>query len=454
MTKILLVEDKLDAREYWKDLLEFHGFLVDEAPNFKTALHKVDRGTYDAFVLDLRLPDGNGIRLFDTHAEKLVGKTIVMTADASIPGVVDAIKKGAFNYLEKPFSDEMLIAQVNKIVEMTRIQDENRSIKSEVTADFTFDKMVYSSKLMHDIVERAKILSRTDNTILLQGETGTGKEVMARAVHNESLRNKEIFLPVNCAAIPGELFESELFGFEKGAFTGAIDSYGGRFVQADRGTLFLDEIGELPMHIQSKLLRILDENVIYRLKSQNPLTVNVKLLAATNKNLEDEARMNQFRSDLYYRLRESTIKIPPLRERAEDILPLIFHYIHIYNNIYNKNVTKLNLEAENFLLNYSWDGNIRELKNTVKSIIPFKKNDTIELDDLSHSVLEGKKIKNKQFVSLDEFEKRYIYKVLKATQSNISRACEILGISRPRLYRKLKNLDLQSFVDPMEDLET
>ncbi|MCP5045844.1 MAG: sigma-54-dependent Fis family transcriptional regulator, partial [bacterium] len=248
--------------------------------------------------------------------------------------------------LEKPIEEELLIAQVKKIIQLNRLENQYQSIKTEVTADYIFDNIVYESRQMGEIITRAKVLANTDNTILIQGETGVGKEVLSNSIHNYSLRNGETFLPINCASIPTELFESELFGFEKGAFTGAVDSYSGRFAQADKGTLFLDEIGELPLDIQAKLLRILDEKVLYQLKSKKAKKIDVRLISATNKDLQDEVELKQFRSDLYYRLKEASLMIPPLRERVEDILPLIRHFIGIYNDIYNKSVTKLSREAE------------------------------------------------------------------------------------------------------------
>lgn len=446
MVKILLVEDQEDLREILKIQLEMQLFLVDEAVNLREAAQKIEQGNFDVIILDLKLPDGISISLFDSFAEKLASRTIIITANATVPSVVEAIKKGAFNYLEKPVEEELLVAQVKKIVELNRKEDRYRSIESEAGVNYRFDDVIFESKLMSDIVERAKVLARTNNTILIQGETGVGKEVISRSIHNYSLRNDEIFLPVNCASIPTELFESELFGFEKGAFTGAVSSYSGRFIQADRGTLFLDEIGELPLPIQAKLLRILDENVIYQLKSKKALKVDIRLIAATNKILGDEVNMKQFRSDLYYRLKESSLLIPPLRERVEDILPLIRHFIKIYNHIYDKNVSKIGKEAENYLLNYSWRGNVREVKNTVKSIIPFKKNNTIDLDDLSYSIIEGKDNGEKQLPTLENFEKQYIIKVLKATGFNITRTAEVLGINRPRLYRKIKQYRLEDTV--------
>jgi DNA-binding NtrC family response regulator len=447
MVKVLVVEDQEDFREIVKLQLEQQDFLVDEAADLSTAAWKIEKGNYDVIILDVKLPDGSSIGLFDRFPSQLASKTIIITANPSIPDVVHAIKKGAFNYLEKPVEEALLIAQVKKIDEINRLKNEHLSVINEVASNFTFDTITAESKAMVDIISRAKILATTNNTILIQGETGVGKEVLAHSIHNYSQRQREIFLPLNCASIPAELFESELFGFEKGAFTGAVDSYSGRFIQANKGTLFLDEIGELPLEIQAKLLRILDEHTIYRLKSKRSVKVDVRLIVATNRDLTQEVRSKQFRNDLYYRLRESALTISPLRERMEDILPLIHHYIRVYNRIFKKNVTKIDKEAENFLLSYSWEGNVRELKNTVKSIIPFKTNNTIEMDDLSSSIIGGIDSSKRSLPSLEEYENEYMRKILKVTGFNITRACEILSISRPRFYRRLKDLQLEDAIE-------
>lgn len=442
MNKVLIVEDDEDFRELLRLRLMQDDFLVDEAPNLETASWKIEKGNYDAFLLDVKLPDGSSIDLLDRYPVKLASRVIIITANPTIPGVVEAIKKGAFNYLEKPVDEDLLIAQVKKILEINRLRNHHQSMIIEMGSNFTFSHIIYKSKQMEEIIRRAQILAATDNTILIQGETGVGKEVLAHSIHNQSNRKNEIFLPVDCTSIPAELFESELFGFEKGAFSGAVDSYCGRFIQADKGTLFLDEIGELPLPIQAKLLRVLEERVIYRLKSTNPIKIDVRLIIATNRDLAQEVKLKQFRNDLYYRLMEAAVTIPPLRERPEDILPLIQHFIRVYNHIYNKNVTKIAKEAENYFLNYSWEGNVRELKNTIKSIIPFKTNHMIEMTDLSLSIIGGKEDSEKKLSTLEEHENEYIRKVLKITGFNITRACEILGISRPRFYRRLKNLQL------------
>ncbi len=447
MIKILVVEDQEDFRELVMHQLMQHDFLVDEAPDLKTASWKIKQGSYDVFILDVKLPDGSSIDLLDRYPEKLDSRSIIITANATIPGVVQAIKKGAFNYLEKPVDEDLLIAQVKKIIEINRLRYEHQSMIAEMTSNFIFDDIIYESKQMEIVINRAKILATTDNTVLIQGETGVGKEVLAHSMHKHSNRKNKIFLPINCASIPNELFESELFGFEKGAFTGAVDSYCGRFIQANNGTLFLDEIGELPLHIQAKLLRILDERAIYRLKSKQPIKIDVRLIASTNRDLLQDVKLKQFRSDLYYRLIESAITIPPLRERVEDILPLTRHFIQVYNQVYNKNVTKISKEAESYFLNYSWEGNVRELKNTIKSIIPFKTKKIIEMDDLSFSIIGGNECREKKLPTLDEYENEYMRRVLKITGFNITRACEILGISRPRFYRRLKDLHLDDIME-------
>lgn len=446
MIKILLIEDVEHLRKLMKAQLDIQGFRVDEAADLETAIRKTRIGTYDIFVLDLILPDGNGIYLLDKFPEKTVSRTIIITANPTIPSVVEAIKKGAYNYLEKPVDTELLKTQIHKVMEICRLKTEHRSMATEMASNFTFDDIVFESKQMESVITRAKILAGTTNTILIQGETGCGKEVLSHAVHNFSTRKENIFLPINCAAIPPELFESELFGFEKGAFTGATSNYSGRFIQADKGTLFLDEIGELPVTIQAKLLRILDERSIYRLKSREPVAIDVRLITASNRDLLQEIKAKQFRSDLYYRLQESTITIPPLREREEDILPLFRHFTRIYSRAYGKEISHISREAEHYLLNHRWEGNVRELKNTVKSIIPFKSTDTIERDDLSTAIVGGTDTPVNKLVSLEEYENDYILKVLKITGFNISRAAEVLGITRARLYRKINLFDLKDAV--------
>ncbi|MCP4216229.1 MAG: sigma-54-dependent Fis family transcriptional regulator, partial [bacterium] len=292
MTKILLVEDQIHIRNIIKAQLQKHKFMVDEAPDLKTAAWKIEQGDYNVFILDLKLPDGESISLFDRFYDTLSSKTIIITANATIPSVVEAVKKGAFNYLEKPVDPELMLTQIRRIQEINSLKNDHQSLIEEVSSNFTFDSIVYESKQMGEVISRGRVLAKTDNTMLLQGRTGSGKEVLSHSIHNGSDRKDEIFLPINCASIPADLFESELFGFEKGAFTGAVGSYSGRFLQADKGTLFLDEIGELPLHIQAKLLRVLDDRQIYRLKSKTSIKIDVRVIAATNRDLINEVKLN------------------------------------------------------------------------------------------------------------------------------------------------------------------
>jgi DNA-binding NtrC family response regulator len=450
MVKVLLVEDKENLRRLLKLELEAEGYRVEEASDLKTAGRKIRQEEYDVFVFDLVLPDGESIALLDTFPAVTAGRTIIITANPTVPSVVEAIRKGAFNYLEKPVEPDLLKAQIGKIMDMNRMKTEHNAMSTEVRPDYRFETVVFQSKVMEKVIHRAKVLAETHNTILINGETGVGKEVIAHAIHNHSPRKKEIFLPVNCAAIPEELFESELFGHEKGAFTGAVSNYCGRFIQADRGTMFLDEIGELPLPIQAKLLRVLDERMIYRLKSKDPVAINVRLIAATNRDLLQDVKTRQFRSDLYYRLQESTIVIPPLREREEDILALFRHYMKMYGLMFQKEVTDISRDAEHFLVNHRWDGNVRELKNIVKSIIPFKTDNTIQVDDLSSALVGKIEEPENKLITLEEMEKNYILKVLKITRFNISRSATILGMNRPRLYRKISQYGLDDVVTPEE----
>jgi DNA-binding NtrC family response regulator len=366
---------------------------------------------------------------------------------------VDAIKSGAFYYLEKPLDEELLFIQMEKILDLTQLREKNLTLKKELTTEHSSDEIIYESEPMAEIVSLAKKFARTDDIVLIQGNTGVGKEIMAKFIHKNSKRKDKIFLPINCSSIPEQLFESELFGFKKGAFTGASQNYSGRFIQADKGTLFLDEIAEIPMHLQAKLLRVLEDEEIYQLGNNNPQKVDVRVVAATNKELWNEVRADKFRKDLYFRLKGSVIHIPPLRERKDDIMRLVWHFISIYNNIFDKKITRITKEAETYLKEYPWEGNVRELKNTIKSIFTFKNSDAITIKDLMLTLHVTERETKKTFVALQEHELKYIKRVLEANQFNIKKTAKILDISRSRLYRKLKLLDIDINEDLHREME-
>jgi DNA-binding NtrC family response regulator len=441
-TKVLIIEDEIALRKSLTKLLELRKYQVDEAEDFLSAAKKIRYYNYDIFLLDLKLPGGNGIQLLKKNKSKMEQKTVIMTAHATIPNAVDAIKSGAFYYLEKPLDEELLFIQMEKIVDLTQLREKNLALKKELTNDHTSDEIIYESKQMAEIVTLAKKFARTDDIVLLQGNTGVGKEIMAKFIHKNSNRKEKTFLPINCSSIPEQLFESELFGFKKGAFTGAAENYSGRFIQANKGTIFLDEIGEIPLHLQAKLLRVLEEEEIYQLGNNQPQKVDVRVIAATNKDLWKEVRSDEFRKDLYFRLKGTMLHITPLNERREDIMPLVWHFVSLFNNIFDKKITRITKEAETYLKEYPWEGNVRELKNTIKSIFTFKNTDSITIKDLMLTLHVTDRETKKTFVALQEHELKYIKEVLEANQFNIKKTAKILDISRSRLYRKLKLLDI------------
>lgn len=440
--RVLIIEDELSLRNSLKKLLELRDYMVDEAEDYQTAKKKVSSREYAIFILDLKLPDNNGINLLKEFPEKMEGKTIIITAHATVSSAVEAIKNGAFYYLEKPLDEELLFIQMKKIIEYSHLKEKNISLKKELLYNQSSEAIIYKSQAMSDIISQAKKLSKTEDIIIIQGETGVGKEIIASFVHRNSKRKNKTFLPINCSTIPEQLFESELFGFKRGAFTGASKDYSGRFLQADQGTLFLDEISDMPLNLQAKLLRILDDKIIYQLGNKNPQKLDVRLITATNKDLWKEVGADRFRKDLYFRLRETMITIPPLRERKEDILPLFHHFISFYNNIYDKNIKGVSKKAEKHLLEYSWEGNVRELKNAVKGIFAYKDDDLIIPNDLLLSLNIHEEMTENYQLSLRDYEHQYIKKVLELHNFNVTKTAKILGISRTRLYRKMGQIDM------------
>lgn len=441
---VLIIEDEVSLRNSLKKLLELRGFQVDEAADFQSAKEKIAVRDHHIFILDLRLPDKNGIFLLKEIPEKMSGKTIIVTAHATVTSAVEAIKNGAFYYLEKPLDEDLLFIQMNKILEYSQLKEKNISLKKELLYGHPSETIVYQSEIMSQVIHQAARLAKTEDIIIIQGETGVGKEVIANFIHRHSKRKQKTFLPINCSAIPEQLFESELFGFKRGAFTGASKDYGGRFIQANEGTLFLDEISDMPLHLQSKLLRILDDKLIYQLGNKNPQEIDIRLITATNKDLWKEVEADRFRKDLYFRLKESVITIPPLRERRDDILPLFRHFISVYNTLYDKNIRGISKNAEKILLEYPWEGNVRELKNAVKGVFVFIENEFIMPKDLVMTLNnDQKRIKN-FLVPLKQHENDYIKKVLEITNFNITKSAELLGISRTRLYRKMEEMNISS----------
>ncbi|MCP4155916.1 MAG: sigma-54-dependent Fis family transcriptional regulator [bacterium] len=444
-TKLLIVEDDRFLRNSVKNLLPADAFTITEAESITLGREALSNETFDLVLLDLSLPDGNGLELVKQFSGEYKNRMIILTGTASIQIAVTAMKSGVFDFLEKPVNPDRLITTLQKAAELTREFKEYRVLRKELNPNPTFENLIYKSKVMEELIRKAKKLALSESTVLIHGETGTGKELQAHSIHNFSRRKGKPFISVNCASIPENLAESELFGYEKGAFTGAGTNYPGKFRLGHTGTVFLDEVAELPMAVQGKLLRTLDSGEVSPLKSTKPVTVDVRVIAATNKNLEEQVQLKNFREDLFYRIAELKIYIPPLRDREEDILSLAEHFLKITNITNSKNITGLLPEAAELLLNYTWPGNIRELKNTINEISALMSGTEIKPEHLPSKIVNQRmiKYKNRPDLNLKEMEKKHILKVLKMTNHDYHETYKLLGISRATLYRKFQEYKIE-----------
>ncbi len=442
---ILIVEDEKILRISLADALKGEEYTVLAVPNGEEALSAIRQGAFSLIITDIRLPDIGGMEILrqSLHISPAT-PVVMMTGYGNIKDAVESMRIGAFDYITKPFDLDEMFVTVNKALEVHTITEENIRLKKELNTHFSAGKIIGESKAMQAIFALLDKISRTESSVLLLGESGTGKELVASAIHFQSARKKEAIIRVNCASLPDDLIESELFGYEKGAFTGADARNPGRFELANRGTLFLDEVGDLPPLTQTKLLRFLEEKTFERLGASETVSVDVRIIAATNKNLEKEVKKGTFREDLYYRLNVIPVVLPPLRSRIEDIPLFIDAFTHRFNDQLGTNVT-FGEEAIKELLGYNFPGNVRELLNVVERCIALSNNKTIGRSDLPSHVLKNKHNKipllSLQQVSA-EAEKDHILKILKVTKGNRSQAAEVLGVSRKTLWEKIKNFGL------------
>ena len=442
---ILIVEDEKILRISLADALKGEGYTVLAVPNGEEALSAIRKGAFSLIVTDIRLPNIGGMEILRQSLQMSPATPVVMmTGYGNIKDAVESMRIGAFDYITKPFDLDEMFVTVNKALEVHLITEENIRLKKELNTHFSAGKIIGESKAMQTIFALLDKISRTESSVLLLGESGTGKELVASTIHFQSARKKEAIIRVNCASLPDDLIESELFGYEKGAFTGADARKPGRFELANRGTLFLDEVGDLPPLTQTKLLRFLEEKSFERLGASETVSVDVRIIAATNKNLEKEVKKGTFREDLYYRLNVIPVVLPPLRSRVEDIPLFIDAFTHRFNDQLGTNVT-FGEEAIKELLGYNFPGNVRELLNVVERCIALSSNKTIGRSDLPPHVLKNKHNKipllSLQQVSA-EAEKDHILKILKVTKGNRSKAAEVLGVSRKTLWEKIKNFGL------------
>ena len=417
-------------------VLSAEGYSVQEAADGLDAIKKLEKEYFSLILLDLRMPGLNGLEILKNfHDSDFNIPVIMMSAYGTVPEAVEAMKLGAVDYLVKPFDIDELKIAIHRAIKQHELEVENIYYREEEEKRFNFDEIIGNSTAIKKVIEMIKNVAPTEATVLINGESGTGKELIARAIYKNSLRYKRPFVVVNCAAFSLNLLESELFGHEKGAFTGAVSRRIGRFEMANGGTIFLDEIGEINPSIQTKLLRVLQEKEFERVGSSRSIKVDVRILSATNKDLKQEVAKGTFREDLYYRLNVFNIEAPPLRDRKEDIFLLTKHFINKYNKILNKKIANVSGNALEHLLDYHYPGNIRELENIIERSMIMAKNHLLNEDYFAFIEQERN---NKKMGTLKEMEKELIIKYLIQNNSNRTKTAEDLGISRRNLQNKIQ----------------
>ena len=447
--KILVVDDDRSLLELIRMRLESANYVVTTALMEEEAIEAAKGQVFDLSIVDLRLAQKNGILLMEQlHRIHPDMPVIILTAHGSIETAVEAMKKGAYSYLTKPFEPQEMLCQIGRALENSRLASEIKRLKGLLEEKYDFPNIIARSEGMQRALEVASRVAKTDSTVFIHGESGTGKELIAKVTHVASTRKDKPFVAINLAAIPETLLESELFGYEKGAFTGAIRSSKGFFSQAHEGTIFLDEIGDMPLSTQGKLLRVLQERQFYSIGREKPIEVDVRLIVATNKVLEDQVKKGLFREDLFYRIHVIPIYLPPLRERKEDIPLLVEHFLKKFRHEMKKEVKRLTPQALLKLMLYDWPGNVRELENTIEYAVAMTHEDIINEDLILQT--EGA-VSQEALKSLkearDAFEKNYLIYLLEVCKGNVSKAARLAGKHRPDLYDLLKKhgLNLSSF---------
>ncbi len=445
--RILLVDDEANILKVLSAILRKHGYDVYTSTSAEEGIHKISKLAPDTVITDFKLPGKSGLELLDElKANGNRVPVIMLTAYGTIEKAVDAMRKGAFNYLAKPVNPDELLTVVREAVEKQRLLVENINLKSQLRERHNFKNLIGRSRVMQDVFDLIERVSGSNSTVLVTGESGTGKELVAKAIHYESARADCPFIPIDCAAMPENIMESGLFGHERGSFTGAYERKTGQIELADKGTVFLDEIGELSINLQKKLLRFLQEREILRVGGKERTKVDVRIIAATNRDLEAEVKKGNFRKDLFYRLNVVALRIPPLRERKEDIPLLSDFFMHKFNAANNKTITALDSDTERVFMAYDWPGNIRELENVIERSVVLCPSDTISVKYLPRSLREIRSTDNGQTgeFNLVETEKRLLIKALEKTSWNQSKSAELLGVSRKQLRTKMKNQGLLS----------
>jgi len=431
--RILIADDERNIRELLRDELASSASRVAVAENGRKALELLEKEEFDVLLLDINMPEMDGIEVLKKlNGQDIPTEVIILTAHATIQTAVEAMKLGAYDYLLKPFKIAELLPVLEKAYEKKKLRSENILLKTQVKKQTEVRTLIAESRVMREVIERSKIIAQSDFPVLITGESGTGKELIARFIHNASPRADRSYVVINCGALPENMIESELFGYEKGAFTGAQARKPGLLEIAHEGTLFLDEIGDMPLPLQVKLLRVIETGTFYRLGGTREQQVNVRVISATNKQLKAEIARGTFREDLYYRISALTVHLPPLRERKEDIVPLIEHCKR--NNPAFKQ-KRFSDDALKQISDHSWPGNVRQLQNVVHHALLLSRNDLVEPSDLSVD-LEGRP--GSGSMRLDDLEREHILRILKQSGGDRYKAAEALGIHPRTLARKLE----------------
>jgi len=444
-SRILVVDDEEIMRSSLSDWLKEDGYDVVAVEDGYKALDKIKSEEWDLAVVDLKMPKMDGIELLEkVNQMRPRLPVIIITAYATIDSAVMAMKEGAADYIVKPFNPEEISRVIGKLVEHQRLLKENILLRRALAKRFRFQDLIGKSPKMLRVIEMIKTVAPTKSTVLIRGESGTGKELVARAIHELGPRKKLPFIAAACGAIPESLLEAELFGYEKGAFTGAVSQHKGWIEIADKGTLFLDEIGDISPKTQIDLLRFLQEREFRRIGGKAPISIDIRIIAATNKHLEDMIAQGEFREDLYYRLNVITIEVPPLRERKEDIPILVGHFLEKYNLDTGKTIDGISEHAMKAIMEYDWPGNIRQLENAIEHAVVIADDVEIQQENLPQQfTVQGQKWHEiKPDVPLEVIERDHILQVLDANHWHIKKAASILGINRVTLYNKIKKYKL------------
>ncbi len=450
--RVLIVDNEAPHAQAVAESLERVGYECTVATSGPQGLKRIDQDAFDIVITDLVMNEVDGLQILAHTKEKLSdAEVILVTGHGTIPSAVTAMQQGAFNYLLKPLDLSQLRAVTEKASASLRLRRQNAELNRRLDEKFGFEGVIGSSQQMHDVIDRLKRIAPTDASVLIQGATGTGKELVAQAIHQNSPRKNKPFVALNCAALSENILESELFGHVRGAFTDASNDRVGKFEYAHGGTLFLDEVGDMPMATQIKLLRVLENNEITRVGSNEAIHVNVRILSATNRNLEDSIAAGTFRSDLYHRLKVVTIDLPRLADRSHDIPLLIEHFMKQFTRRHHKNVESMSAAARRRMMSYDWPGNVRQLRNVVESMVVVDYDGVLDVDDLPSELIppgdvaedsRGGSIAALVGKPLSEVERLFIAETLQQTAGNREAAAELLGIGQRTLYRKIKEYEL------------